>query len=308
MCIVEPSTWKILESNRAFLSWLGYTTQPQSLCSISFSDIIYKKDIKSLALRLQQSDGTLYIEEQLRLVTASGGFKEGRVIGQVVQDCYLFVFDDQQMQKERESELKSQITAEQQRTTETAKNLVGMHEILQKLQHLPHILQSLPQKQTTPYLQKIVAYLCHEDGLGYTSAAIFFIRGDHLELLASQGNYPWHRFDLRKQHPLAKLARGESPWLLQNSGEASVPIHSANGDIMGVLQVSLSTTERAFMLGNAELEQWHRYFLQTITYFLGITLHSITQAEQIECLKTEIAKIKEATIRNRIPLDSDKLS
>lgn len=295
MCVIEFATWQILSVNESFARWLGYNEQTTK---IFFADIVYKKDLKNLTARLQHSDGTLYVEEQLRLVGVHGELKDARVNIQITQNYLLLTFDDQQMHREIEQELKEQILTANQRTTQTAKCLIEWNEILQRFQQMPLLLKKLrEQKQHTNLWQLAIVSLCDEKCLGYGAGAIFGLVGEKIELLCSSSNYPLHHFNLRKKHPLAQLARGESGWVFQNK-EMAVSIFNQDNKVIGLLLVTLQESENNLLSGNTELEQAHRCFLQTFAQCLGILYQNISQEQKLEQTKVELERMKGILSRN----------
>ncbi len=279
MAVVKKENWKVQEINLAFQYWTGYTLTELQQNKNEWSNIIYKKDLKNIFARLQHSDGTQHLEVNLRLMTKNNGAKEAEVFIQCLDaETLLFVFHDIQIHKEIERELRDKIAQEQNRTAETAKNLLRTYVLLKRLNQLPLFCYELENLTNNREFEKhIIELLCQENGLGYVSAAIFWIEGEHLQLSYSKGEYPLHRFHLNKNHKLSKLARGEKNILLENSGEIALPISFQN-NIMGILHIKLCETECSFV-EDKTLFQANADILQNIAQWIGLmkNRHQYTQ-------------------------------
>jgi len=177
ICVVEPSHWKIVTANPSFETWTGYAESDFLENQVQLSNICYKKDLKNMMQRLQHSDGSQHLQQELRLTTKGGAIKDAEVTLQFFQREQLLLlmsFHDIGVYKEIEHDLREKIALHQQKRLANVQNIFTHQEFFERLRRMPAFCRELVQYKTLSEISaKAVEWLCSDYGLYYAAAAIF---------------------------------------------------------------------------------------------------------------------------------------
>ncbi|NUM36190.1 MAG: PAS domain S-box protein [Candidatus Brocadiae bacterium] len=286
VCILEEESWMVEDANHAFEKLTGYSVEEMVESKMKLENILYKKDLRNFKTRLEHSDEKEHLQGELRMISKEHTIKEIQIEIQRIVDeskhlllCSVY---DISHRKEIEEELKQKIQEKHDKIVETAKNLLQITSLKEKMQQFPTILQEFWQCNSLETLSKtVVAMLTQQQGFHYSSCSFFYIEGDYIKLLCSNRECALHRFDLSKGHKIAQVARGEIKVISPSTGEYIFPIVSPE-KIVGVLQIVLEESERSVITENKHLHQSHCDLLESMGKFLGILLNSwkLSQAKE----------------------------
>lgn len=276
VCLLEKETWEVIEANHAFEKLTGYNLAEMLENKMKLENILYKKDLRNFKIRLEHSEEREPLQGELRMISKEHNIKEVQIeIQQIVEESKNFLlcsFYDISHRKEIEEELRQKLQEKHDKIVETAKKILQIKSLLEKLELFPDVLQEVGKCETIEDLsRKLVFLLTQQQGFHYTRCSFFVVEGESINLLASSHDSALHRFDLNKGHKIAQVARGEIKIISPSTGEYAFPIVSPE-KIEGVLMVVLEETERSVVIENEHIHQAHCDLLESIGKFLGILL------------------------------------
>ena len=284
-CILDSESHKIIEVNAAFEKLTGYSKTELCQGQVEFDKIAYKRDLQNIKQRLKHLQNER-LRGELRMLTKQRGLREVEIAMQSIvwgdKTMLICTLHDIGLHKELAEQLREKITQEHEKTMETAKRILRMKKLLVKLNRLPLFFQELWEcDSATVAIEKAVNLLAHEKWLRYSSVAIFRVDGDYLHLAYANKEQALRRFNLKKQHKFAQVARGEKKIIAIETGEYTLPIVSPERT-EGVCQIFLEETERILLAGNEYLRQAYWDLLQSFGQFFGLLLAYFRRQCQLE--------------------------
>ena len=273
--VLKEKTFKISEFNSAFEHLIGYPKN--EISKLELDKVFYKKDINSIKKRLKHNiKNHQHLSGNIRLITKKGVLKELEIAVQRIKyetsQMLLCSLLDVTSHKEQAQEFKEKAAIEHEKAFKTAQKLLGMEQIIEKLNHFPSLNKDISNfKSIQHFINEVTIFITSQTKLNYNFVAFFLIEDNYLKLVSTNKECALHQFDLQKNHRFAQVARGEKKIIAGSKGEYVVPIKSG-GQKKGVMQVFLEEEDYIVIVENTYLQGVHWNLLESVANHVGFII------------------------------------
>lgn len=277
---------RFLNVNQAFTELVGYSrvqcesgeVTPESLvhpdvAATQYSDVRIEWNERNEArydLRILAGDGTSKIVEFSVRRLRHGGLQV--VLGSA---------RDVTARRNLEDRLKEEIGIQRRKTIEAAKASVRIWQLTEKIRAVPRLAEELLEAEDeAELLARAGQFLTDPDGLNYGSVSIFVLEGDALVRRWSTALAGRKKFNINKQTPYARVARGEGE-IAPDPGSVILPLPGAEA-LLGVVEVHFDEDERILFDASQTVRSGQLDIVRTLANSLGLMITNMRLYQRVQ--------------------------
>ncbi len=276
--IQDVKTQEFLYVNRAFENLIGYTLAELRLYRITGDRLVAPED--RAAIQERRTKGASVTDRYVFMaVTRTGRRIQMEVSVQRVvhvgRDLALGVAREVTEQKKVEKRLREQVDLQRHQTLGAYQANVRIYQLTEKIRAAYESTRNILKCRTLDEMaQAVVEILCDRGGLNYGIARFYHVDGRWLRKLAASDDLTKKKkvIDLRKNHRLAKIVRGEArPETVSNA--QVIPLR-VRDETVGLLLLSGRAEEKARI--------WQDNIVMTLAGLVALMIDNLSLYEKIK--------------------------
>jgi diguanylate cyclase (GGDEF)-like protein len=180
-----------------------------------------------------------------------------------------------------EERLKEEIGIQRRKTIEAAKASVRIWQLTEKIRNVPRLAEELlGAEDEDALLERAGEFLTDPDGQNYGSVSIFLKDGDVLVRRWSTQPKGRKKFNITKNTPYARVARGEGEIAIDPGG-VILPLPGAEA-LLGVVEVHFDEDERILFDASQTVRSGQLDIVRTLANSLGLMITNLRLYQRVQ--------------------------
>lgn len=269
--ILDMDTQFFLDVNPMFEEMTGYSRQELQEKQIRAPDIVARESMQTYIRKRETRRITPSDRYDLRLLCRSGERKPVEISVRRVQlrgrNLIIGTIRDLTARKKLEQEMWEKIE-------ELGYANSRIFSLTEKIRCVPRFTPELLYiGNEDELLRKSATLLCSRDGLGYSSASFYLVKGDDLVLQYSTEPRSTTRIPLSEPHPFVQILQGKEKEHIDKKG-ATLPLKGRDRN-WGIIEVTFHPKEIELLEGNERAMTGYQDLLMTLANMVGLLVENL---------------------------------